>query len=467
MKISRRHLLGTGLLGSVASLLPTSLPAAPPVGAKSGKVRGVIFMVSDGMSHGVLSITEAFSRQVRDCPTRWWNLMSEKSSFQGLMDTASGNSLVTDSAAASSAWSSGHRIPNGQINVDANGRQLQSIGEAVVAGGARLGLVTTATVTHATPAGFAAQTPDRDAEDRIAPQYLNRAEIVLGGGSKFFDPAQRADQKDIYADYQAAGYDILRTRDQLLAAKSGKLLGTFFPGHLPYMVDREQDAQLQANVPTLAEMSRAALERFLPSDQSFLLQIEGARIDHAAHANDIGAIVREQMAFDDAMATVLEMIADHPDVLVIATSDHGNSNPALNGTGAKYGQTNEHFKRIADIHCSHEKLLADWTAKNGNRSDLQEMIEQGFGFRPDDQEAEALLATLAGKAFIQWSHQLSNPPGLLGQITGNHTGTGWTSVSHTSDPTAITATGPGADQFAGLVRNDHVRGKILGLLQIA
>ncbi|MFC7339170.1 alkaline phosphatase [Haloferula chungangensis] len=464
MNLSRRRLFQTGLAGSLASMLPVS---AASVGASSPvRARGIIFMVSDGMSSGVLPMSEAFSQQLRKRPTAWWQLLSGPATVHGLMDTASSDSLVTDSAAASSAWSSGQRIPNSQVNISDKGRELESIGATLRTQNVRLGLVTTSKVTHATPAGFAANSVDRNDEDHIAPQYLDRAELVLGGGSKFFDAAKRGDRRDLFAEYRKAGYEVLRHRDELLASNSPKLLGTFASDHLPYSIDRAADPKLAKKVPTLAEMTRAALDRFLASDKPFLLQVEGARIDHAAHANDIGALLHDQLAFDDALAEVIAMTAAHPEILVVITSDHGNANPALNGTGAAYRRTNEHFERIARARASHEAILASWKSKPGDTSDLVALIEKSLGFTPEKEEASALLDTLAGREFAEWSHQLSNPPGLLGQISGNHTGTGWTGVSHTADPTVISSFGPGSAAFSGLVRNDQVRDKLLETLGV-
>lgn len=463
MNVSRRHLLGSGTAASIAALFagrPASAQAAVPLKSP----RGVIFMVSDGMSTGVLPMAAAFSLQVHQRPSRWWQLMSDPAAVQGLMDTASSDSMVTDSAAASSAWSAGVRIPNGHINVDAKGRRLESIGETLEKTPVRLGLVTTATVTHATPAGFAANTPNRNDEAAIAPQYLGRAEIVLGGGAKFFDPGKRKDRHDVFADYRAAGFEVIRNRDELLSTKAPRLLGTFHPDHVPYSIDRDADPALAKAVPTLAEMTGAALDRFLASGAPFLLQVEGARIDHAAHANDIGAILHDQLAFDDALALVMQRVGAREDVLVVVTSDHGNANPALNGMGSSYRRTDEHFARIARATASHEALFARWNRKPGGIAELKELVEQGLGFVPRTSEAEALLDALAGKNFPEWSHQHANPPGLLGQITGNHTGTGWTGVSHTADPTVLTAIGPGSGRFSGLVRNDQVRGILLDLL---
>ncbi|YCM46873.1 alkaline phosphatase (plasmid) [Verrucomicrobiaceae bacterium 227] len=470
MSYSRRRLLKGSLVGGASGLLAGLGQAQGRERAGGGKgpgkkPRGIIFCVSDGMSQGVLSMTEAFSNQVRGKGTAWWELLAGGQATMGLMDTASSNSLVTDSAAASSAWSCGKRIPNGQINFDENGKRLESIGETLEKNRVRLGLVSTATITHATPAGFASSVVSRGQEDRIAPQYLNRVDVILGGGSKFFDAETRRDKKDLFGTFAKEKYDVVRTRDDLLKSKSKKILGTFSPGYIPYTIDRNQDVEMQKEIPTLAEMSEAALSRFLNDEAPFLLQVEGARIDHAAHKNDIGAILNEQMAFDDAVAKILTMTGGRDDILVVLTSDHGNANPGLNGTGAGYRQTNDHFAKIAQIKGSAESFQQRWRqTQTKSVEEMNKLMEATYGFKPAPREVEAVMDQIAGKEVTEWSHQLSNPEGLLGQIVGNVTGVGWTGICHTSDPTQLTAIGPGAEKFAGLVRNDSVRDRLLGLL---
>ncbi|WP_411846882.1 alkaline phosphatase [Roseibacillus persicicus] len=463
MKLNRRQLLQASLTAGAGSLFfsQSSKGQSEP---KPVRPKGIVFMVSDGMSQGVLPLTEAFSQQIRGTGTAWWQLLQEPNAVLGLMDTPSSNSLVTDSAAASTSWSAGKRVPNGQICVDEKGASLESIGETLAKEKVRLGLVTTARVTHATPAGFATNSPNRDDEDFIAPQFINRAEIVLGGGSAHFDPKRRRDKKDIFGEYRKAGYEVLGNRDEFLKAGNGKLLGTFWKGHLPYTIDQKHSKSLQKTVPTLAEMTTVALERFLQGDQPFLLQVEGARIDHAAHANDIGGILHDQLAFDDTVAKVLAMVGDRDDILVVMTSDHGNSNPSLNGVGARYAQTNKHFARIAGLKSSHENLISKWKKNQGGLQKWQAFVMENYGFKPSAEEAEAVLDSIAGKEIVEWSHQLDNPQGLMGQMVGNYTSTGWTGISHTADPTQLTSVGPGASEFAGLVRNDSVREKLLNLL---
>lgn len=467
MSVSRRDLLKGSLFGGAGSALAAPALAAmdqAPLDVGAKKPRGIVFMVSDGMSQGVLSMAEAFSQQTRGCGTKWWEELSNPSAVHGLMDTASWDSLVTDSAAAATAWSAGKRVPNGQICIDANGKQLESIGETLVPDGVKLGLVTSSRVTHATPAGFATNSPNRDDEDFIAPQFQGRAEIVLGGGAIHFDSKRREDGKDVFAEYAKDGYEVVRSREELRKSNSKKLLGTFSKQHLPYAIDRNQNERDQAIVPTLAEMAEAALSRFLESGDSFLLQVEGARIDHAAHKNDIGALLHEQLDFDDAVVKVLAMLAERKDVLVVMTSDHGNANPGLNGTGVRYRQTNRHFENIALLNASHEKILQRLKKRGRSVEVLTELTKAHLGFEPTKEEVEVVLDVIEDNQVVEWSDQQRNPFGLLGQIVGNYTGVGWTSIAHTSDPTQITAMGPGADEFYGLVRNDSVREKLLGLL---
>jgi len=328
-------------------------------------------------------------------------------------------------------------------------------------------LVTTATATHATPAGFAASAPRRADQQDIAPQYLGRADIILGGGREFFDAELREDRRDLSREFERAGYQRLQTREAMLAARSTKLLGTFWQGHLPFSIDRNADDRMAAQVPTLSEMTQAALSRLLTDTRPFLLQIEGARIDHAAHLNDIGALLHDQLAFDDAVATVLAAVANHPDVLVVITSDHGNSNPGLNGMGDSYAESTGSFSTIRKQTASHERIFHEWKQRQGGEgetSELAELVRGHLSIDLEAEEAEALRSILKKGRPGEWNHQLAKPEGLLGQFTGNHTGIGWTGTTHTSDPTLISAIGPQADRFSGIVTNSDVFGHFVEML---
>jgi alkaline phosphatase len=422
-------------------------------------------MVSDGMSPGVLTLAEAYSQLTRQRGTQWWELFNTRSASRGLMDTASADSMVTDSAAAATAWGGGERVNNGAINRRPDGKALTPIGEVLKKKGALIGLVSTATITHATPAGFAASVVKRSDEDEIAPQYLDRVDVILGGGSAFFSAKNRADQRDLSGEFAKAGYGVVGSRDSLLACRDEKLLGTFTRGHLPFSVDRDHNPEMAAKVPTLTEMAEAALSRFLTGDKPFLLQIEGARIDHAAHLNDIAGLLGDQLAFDDAVAAMRVLIGNRDDILLVVTSDHGNSNPGLNGVGASYSGSTQAFSKITRFKASHERLLGEWNKSKGHEASLiTSLVAEHLGFTLRKDQADALFAMVEKHPVIEWNEQLYKPEGLLGQFAGNHTGIGWTGTTHTSDPTIITAIGPQSDRFSGIVRNTGVFAHLVEML---
>jgi alkaline phosphatase len=464
-EIARRDWLKAATLGGAAAILAGNRASAESAGAPARKVRGVVFMVSDGMSPGVLTLAESFSQLTRKKGTQWWSLLNDRRAARGLMDTASANSMVTDSAAASSSWGGGQRVNNGSINIDPAGKAVTPIAEILKKKNLRIGLVTTATVTHATPAGFAACVPKRSDENFIAPQYLDRVDVLLGGGSGFFDKKDRPDKRDLAGDFAKAGYDTVNHREGLLAARGEKLLGTFTRGHLPFAIDRNHNPEMAAKVPTLTEMASAALTRFLASDRPFLLQVEGARIDHAAHLNDIGALLHDQLAFDDAVAAIMALIGTRDDILLVVTSDHGNSNPGLNGMGKGYDESTQRFAKIVNFKASHERLLGEWGKMNGRTAEqVTELVRSHLDFTLKPEQAEALFEIVQKHPVIEWNEQLGKPEGLLGQFAGNHTGIGWTGTSHTSDPTLVSAIGPQSDRFVGMVRNTEVFGHLVEML---
>jgi alkaline phosphatase len=464
--IGRRSFFArTGALAAVAGSLEQLSAAQNRPGARP---KNIIFMVSDGMSPTVLTLAEHFSLLVRQKGTMWHALYNRPDVARGLMDMASLNSIVTDSSAASSSWGSGSRIWNGMVNVLPDGTALTPIASIAQQQKKRVGLVTTATVTHATPAGFAASTNDRGGENIIAEQYYNNVDVILGGGRTFFDADKRKDGKDVPAEYARRGYTLVRNKQQLFAAhQAPKMLGLFSNSHVPYTIDHRQSEELQREVPTLAEMTEVALNSLSQSSDGFLLQVEGSRIDHAAHNNDAAALLWDQIAFDDAIQTVLRFAAKHPDTLIVITSDHGNSNPGMNSMSSKYGGTDACFERLALATRSVEAMTpllgsrAEYTmsfesnspAANTAAEKIREVVKSSLGFEPSKEHVELIRRSLAGQTGVSVNYGLDKPAGVMGLVAGHHNGIQWTSTSHTSDYTLVTALGPGSDRFQGVVRN--------------
>lgn len=475
-RLNRREALGMLGLGTAATL------GAGPMswggrGSGGDRPKSIIFMVSDGMSIGVPSLAEPFSQLVRSGGTNYWELLRSGSVSRGFLDMASADSLVTDSAAAVSSWATGERINNGTINVSPDGRRLTPIGRLAHQVGKRVGLVTTARITHATPAGFVANATDRNREYDIAPQYLEEEiDILLGGGRRQFDATFRPDRVDLVSAFRERGYSFFDSRESLFAgggARRERMVGLFAGDHLPFSIDRNESEELKKSVPTLAEMTKAALESLVQHPGGFLLQVEGGRVDHAAHSNDAGALLWDQLAFDDAIGVVLEFLKDRPDTLVVVTTDHGNGNPGLNGVGAWYAQSTQAFERLADAKASYGRLRAEIVRKRAaatgagvDRSAVHDVFAHQLRIDMEDGEAAIISRMMDGEFPDEPSHQQRNVVGIVGQIVGNYTGIGWTGVSHTADLVLMAAAGAGRSRFSGLQRNTDVFTHLVELLGV-
>ncbi|MFM9000715.1 MAG: alkaline phosphatase [Opitutia bacterium] len=437
--------LGSAVLGagSVQALGAETRAAAANGG--QGRAKNVVFMVSDGMSISTVGLADAWMRFSGGKSSRWLSMYRELPVVRGLCETASANSMVTDSAAAASCWGIGERTTNGVINVTPDGRRPETIVQKMKASGRRTGLVTTATVTHATPAGFAATIEKRSDQKGIAPQYLARGvDVVLGGGTDFFPD-------ELVADYRKAGYAHLASRKDLLAWKGDSpALGLFSKSHVPFEVDRLNDPAVAAQTPTLAEMTEAALRRLSAGPDGFFLMVEGARIDHACHGNDpVGAIL-DQVAFDAAIATVLKFVESSPDTLVIITADHGTGGMQLNGMGSEdfagkapaYQGTTEAFRRLMKFNRSQEVLGRLTKGLDPKKFLAAAQAATGLEFPSAD---AAKVVSLKG----------------LNEVLPKYVGVSWTSKNHTADPVEFAAYGPGASLFQPFQRNDEVHARVL------
>jgi alkaline phosphatase len=356
----RRFLQRSASVGATSALVLPNISCSAERPAVMEKPRHIIHMVADGMSLGTLTCADHLSRVLRQGRgLTWISLLNNPSVAGAWVNMRSLNSLVTDSAAAASSWGSGSRVINGSINQLPDGRDLTTLYELFADKGWKRGLVTTTEVTHATPAGFAANVNDRDTSARIALQYLHRKiDLLLGGGRKFFDPKVRKDKRDLWTAFEKAGYHRMETAGQLMTApKQARWLGTFASSHLPFTVDHVNDPKLLETVPTLAQMTSAALG-WLEGHPHFILQIEGGRVDQACHNCDITSALRDMIAFDEALDVVLAFQRRVADTLVVVTTDHGNGNPGLNGIGDAYGQSPFLFHHVLDVRESFPKILA-------------------------------------------------------------------------------------------------------------
>ncbi len=302
MNMTRRR---TILLALIALVLLTSASwAATP--------KNVILMIGDGM--GLATVTLA--RLSLAAPSTSLSMDSMK--YTGFAMSHSANATVTDSAAAGTALATGYKTNNGMISTLPDGTVVQTILEAAGRKNKATGLLTTVTITHATPAVFGSHVKARADEAEIAPQYLDRRiDVLMGGGRYYFMPksqegSKRADERDLLAEAKTAGYSVVDTPEAMTGVTTGKLLGLF------------QMSSLSADgpVPPLADMTAKAIELLSQDKDGFFLMVEGGQIDWQAHNNDQAGTVRHMMDFDAAVARALEFARKKKDTLVIVTADH-------------------------------------------------------------------------------------------------------------------------------------------------
>jgi alkaline phosphatase len=435
--------MATGYAASAARFpsgsRPYTGPAIAPASKGSQRAKNLIFMVSDGMSMGTLQLADLRLRQTRDRPSHWLSLIQTNPTVRrAVIDTASFNSLVTDSAAAATAWGLGVLVENGKIGETPDRSARSPLLLRAKQAGKACGLVTTTRITHATPAGLACNIfgGNRNDEGPIAKQLVERDyHLLLGGGRSRFTEHLKPNQ------WLETATDLSQRLASDRAANfesRGRLIGLFAESHMAYELDRPSDQ------PSLADMSRASLEWLDASPSGFVVQIEGGRVDHAAHNNDAGSLIADQVAFDDALGVALEFVSSRDDTLLIITTDHGNANPGL----TDYTRMGiEGFARLEGVSRSFDWILAelkDVPAADTERTHA--VIELATNISVSRRDLEIIRRWRSGDAVDPFLLANRNA-GPLGSILANYTKVAFLSPNHTADYVELTALGPGADRF--------------------
>jgi len=440
-------ILGSAIINPLDAVSSIVSPPAN-LATRSKTAKNIIFLVSDGMSAGTLNMADLHLNRKFGRKSNWLSLYQENRSARALMDTASANAMVTDSAAASSAWGGGIRVNNGSLNVGPGGEEHKPILRKFKDARKAVGCVTTVPITHATPAGFCVNVGNRGDQSKIAELYLPlKFDVMMGGGAQYFDGAKRKDGKDMYQEFKTAGYALVHNRSEMMALKTDKpVLGTFAADGLPYSLDRNQDKVLQDTVPTLAEMTSKAIELLNTNSNGFVLQVEGGKVDWAAHANDIGALLYEQIAFDEALAEALAFAEKDGNTLVIVTTDHGNSNPGL------FSGDNANFDRIGQFKNTNEWVLKQ-ISKNDTTSQVIAQIEAAQAMAITSQEANDLLAHYNQTDKNGLYNAANLPFKMLADIQQKYTNVGFGSMDHSSDYVELAMVGPGSSLLKPFVKN--------------
>jgi len=303
----RRSGMLLAVLGCALAMTVTAATAAP---------MNVIFLIGDGMGFEQVKAAGIYANGAPG------TLSFEQAPYTGQVTTYSANSSVTDSAASGTAIATGVKVNNNVISraYPGDGHELETLLEHFRDAGKSTGLVTTTYMTHATPAAFGAHETSRNSYIAIAGDYLNqtRPNVLLGGGANGLSASSA----------QAAGYSVVTTAAGLAAVDANAttmLSGQFGSSHLPYEYDG------LGSLPHLSDMAATALDVLDNDTDGFFLMVEGGRIDHAGHSNDLVRNVYETIEFAHTVQLVLDWAAGRDDTLVVVTADHETGGLTVTG----------------------------------------------------------------------------------------------------------------------------------------
>lgn len=267
----------------------------------------IILMIGDGMGHSQLSSALYYS-------DREPNYV--RFPFVGLSRTSSSSHKITDSAAGATAFSCGVKTYNGAIGMAADTTAVQTILEYLANNNWKSGLISTSSVTHATPASFYAHVPLRKQEFDIAEQYLKApVHFLAGGGKRFF--FNRLDERNLYPEFAREGIVVdTQALNQQNWEKDKRYAFLLAEDGLE-PVYKGRDA-------FLPEATTLALDYFdkTSPDSPFFMMVEGSQIDWGGHANNGEYLVQEMLDFDKAIGVALDYAEKDGNTLVIVTADH-------------------------------------------------------------------------------------------------------------------------------------------------
>lgn len=291
--------------------------------------KNVIFLIGDGM--GLTQITAGSI--AKKTP-----LVLEKFRQIGLVKTYS-TKLITDSAAGATAMATGSKTYNGAISMDIHQKKLKTIVEYAEEANWLTGIVTTATVTHATPACFYGHQPTRSrVNQKLAAEFMTKnIEVLMGGGWNYFKKG--LDGRDLIAEAQEKGYFVTDDIEQVGDYRPEKMICLISPKLPPRIKERGNYLPLAA---------KKAIDILSYPKSNFFLMIEGAQIDWGGHQNQSDYIVEEMLDFDRTIQEAFDFAEKDGNTLVLVTADHETGGYSINGGSAKDGKVEGKF--TSDYH---------------------------------------------------------------------------------------------------------------------
>ena len=447
------------------------------VAIAEGKAKYVFYFIGDGMGVNQVNGTEtylaALEGRIGTSP-----LCFAQFPYAGLVTTFSASNGITDSAAGGTALATGHKTKNGALGVKADlTAPVRSVAAAAQADGKAVGITTSVSIDHATPASFYAHVKDRGMYHQIGKDLIT-AGFDFYAGSDFLEPENRelSGDRTLYKQCEEAGYTIARgyADYQQKEEKADKmlLLQTEAASQkdrtsIPYAIDRQKDDL------TLREITRAAIDFLSQKDKDgFFLMVEGGKIDWGCHSNDAATVFQEVIDLDEAVKVAYEFYRQHPEeTLILITADHETGGIAL---GA--GSTELHFDLLKNQRQSAEAFSRTIAAQHQGEGDrftwdfVRRQLQEHFGFWsqiPLDEKETARLK----KAYEEFCEGVAKDTrtlyasenviaGTARRLMARKAMVSWQSNEHSNGYVPVFAIGAGAEKFTGRIDNTEIPRKI-------
>ena len=489
---------------------------------EEARARYVFLFIGDGMglaqrraaelylaAHGAPGASEAARLVMNTFPA------------QGLADPGDLTSVIPDSASAATAIACGRKTHSGVVGMEADAkRPCETIAETVRKHHWKVGILSTVSLDHATPAAFYAHVPSRRQVREISLQLAGSGFEYFGGGrlSRIGEGAGQSSPAAIDIA-RARGYTVVTGRSDLEALKpgAGKVIAMSprvdDSGAMSFSLDHAGDPTQV----TIADYLEKAVE-LLDNPHGFFIMVEGGKIDWACHANDASAAVHDTLALDDAVARAVDFHGRRPlETLIVVTADHETGGMSIGFAETEYSL---HIDRLRHqkMSCQEfERRLAEYRrsrpAGEPRLEEVLRLIHEGFGLllltadeklrleaviaegeasnaldeaRRSASEARVKLAMALTDPEIEmlrraWSQSMAregasergdparirhdnrrDPLAIaLTRIMSGKAGLGWTTFGHTGIPVPTSALGVGAELFNGYYELADIHGKIM------
>lgn len=463
MKFLRKILLTAVLL------MALSASAASP--------KYIFFFIGDGMGMGPVMATQTYQRLVKGKTGANDQLVMSQFPHAGLVTTYSANNIITDSSAAGTALATGNKTNNYTLGMNADTFAVSSIAHELKDLGWGVGIVTDCAADDATPGAFYAHQPNRKMYYEIGKDAAYSGyDFIAGAALRGGKDKKTGEANDLYGVLEQQGYQILRGQDGARAvetSKSEKIMllnpeGYHIPSAMGYAVDSVGKDGIGLTLPIAMEACLTQLQRNSPD--KFFMMVENGLIDHALHANDGGAAVKQILAMDECVAIAYDFYRQHPDeTLIIITADHDTGAMSVGCKASKYVVHPEYvdYQAISKDMFNLEIQSMLKSRRRYEWPEMKELLSERLGLFtkiPVSKDVEKKLE----KTFEETFHEgkVNDEKGLYStsnaftvaaiRAYNNASGWGFTTLNHSGNPVPVYAIGAGAENFARQLDNTQI-----------